>query len=255
MKKKIKVQKAFSGKMMKAATAQGKKVIKPGFLGLPPRPPGTVPGSGAGIVKPGQINPFGPGGLPIGGYGNQSGITPVRGQLLPSKPRDPNMFATTPPRPGMQQPDMQYSGNLADIKERLQNINPNLIYDKLRPGVQPLPVASGSGPFGGSVTQPAVVGEPPQSILGDPRLRAATIPGNQAPMQQQPLPTAPNFGGPAPQGGDRFVNMLRQQPAPMQQAPLQQQAAPVQPVPAMKRGGVVRGGRAETKGTRPAKLY
>jgi hypothetical protein len=32
------------------------------------------------------------------------------------------------------------------------------------------------------------------------------------------------------------------------------QAAPAQPIAAMKKGGVVRGGRAEIKGTRPAKL-
>jgi hypothetical protein len=38
----------------------------------------------------------------------------------------------------------------------------------------------------------------------------------------QPLPTAPSFGGPVPQGGNSFVNMFGQQPAPMQQAPMQQ---------------------------------
>jgi hypothetical protein len=181
MKKKLKVEKASFGKIMKVATAQGKKVIgpqrpilgrpptigpkssavvnpvrpgggilgniaeymkqviKPGSLGLPPRPPGTVPGSGAGTVLPGQINPFGPGGLPIGGYGSQ------------------------------------------------------------QPGRQSVSVAT---PIGGGV--------------GDPRLGAATIPGNQAQMQMR-NPT---------------------------------QAAPVQPVPAMKKGGMVRGQGAAIRGTK-----
>jgi hypothetical protein len=179
MKKKLKVKKAFSGKMIKAATAQGKKVIKPGFLGLPPRPPGTVPGSGAGIVLPGQINPFGPGGLPIGGYGNQSGITPVRGQILPSKPRDPNMFSTTPPRPGMQQP--QPSQGFTPLSG-LGNPISQGVAQQTGFGLGPRP-----NNFG-----------PMQQPVGDPRRGAAFIPGN--PMQEmmrgpqqaapaQPVPT------------------------------------------------------------------
>jgi hypothetical protein len=215
MKKKLKVKKAFSGKMIKAATAQGKKVIKPGFLGLPPRPPGTVPGSGAGIVKPGQINPFGPGGLPIGGYGNQSGITPVRGQILPSKPRDPNMYSTTPPRPGTQQPN----SNLQNIFNKFGGMGPPQVQLGVQP-IVPRDYGFGSGPM-----------QQPQQPVGDPRRGAAFIPGN--PMQEM-------MRGP-------------QQAAPAQPVPTQQ-AAPVQPVPAMKKGGVVRGGRAEIKGTRPAKL-
>ena len=165
MKKKLKVKKAFLGMMAKSirrGTPIRKKITnifprgpKASTIINPVRPPGTVPGSGAGIVKPGQINPFGPGGLPIGGFGNQSGITPVRGQILPSKPRDPNMFSTTPPRPNIQF------------------------------GVQPLPAAP--GPLGGQVTQPA---------------------------------------------------------------PMQQQAAPVQPIPAMKKGGMVRGQGAAIRGTK-----
>ena len=222
MKKKLKVKKAALGSMMKAATAQGKKVIKPGFLGLPPRPPGTVPGSGAGIVKPGQINPFGPGGLPIGGYGNQSGITPVRGQILPSKPRDPNMYSTTPPRPGTQQPNP----NLQNIFNKFGGTGPK--QTQPQPGVQPLiprDYGYGSGP---------IMGTRPDGTPQNMHPAASGIrPG------VQPLPASPG-----PLGGQLT-----------QPAPMQQQAAPVQPVPAMKKGGVVRGGRAETKGTRPAKLY
>jgi hypothetical protein len=62
--------------------------------------------------------------------------------------------------------------------------------------------------------------KPNMQGIGDPRSGAATIPGNQLQMQMR---------GPT-------------------------QAAPTQPVTAMKKGGVVRGGRAEIKGTRPAKL-
>ena len=147
MKKKLKVEKAFFGKMMKAATAQGKKVIKPGFLGLPPRPPGTVPGSGAGIVLPGQINPFGPGGLPIGGYGSQQ-----PGIMQQPIPRDPGY---------------------------------------------------GSGP------------------IGFPK----------GPINVSPFNSTP--------GGVRGPT----------------QAAPVQPVPAMKKGGAVRGVRIALRGAKKATIY
>jgi hypothetical protein len=56
------------------------------------------------------------------------------------------------------------------------------------------------------------------NVIGDPRL--GPIPNNLGPMQMTTIT----------------------------------QAAPTQPVTAMKKGGVVRGGRAEIKGTRPAKL-
>jgi hypothetical protein len=186
MKKKLKVKKAFLGMMAKSirrGTPIRKKITnifprgpKASTIINPVRPPGTVPGSGAGIVKPGQINPFGPGGLPIGGYGN-----PVRqpGMYQPGgPPRDPNMFSTTPPRP------MQSSSQ----------INPN--------SPRSLPFASAVGPS--------------MQGVGDPRLGAATIPGNQAQMQMRD-PT---------------------------------QAAPVQPVPAMKKGGMVRGQGAAIRGTK-----
>jgi hypothetical protein len=108
-------------------------------------------------------------------------INPVRqpGMYQPGgPPRDPNMFSTTPPRP------MQSSSQ----------INPN--------SPRSLPFASAVGPS--------------MQGVGDPRLGAATIPGNQAQMQMRD-PT---------------------------------QAAPVQPVPAMKKGGMVRGQGAAIRGTK-----
>jgi hypothetical protein len=129
-------------------------------FGVGIRPDGTIqnmhPAAG-GIRQPGIYQPGGP-------------------------PRDPNMFATTPPRPGVQQPDMQYSGTLADIRDRLQYqpVGPRQIQ---QPGMQ----------------QPAPVG------LGEYALRQ-----QPAPLQQAPLPAAPNFAG--------------QIPGAQQQAPLQQQA-------------------------------
>jgi hypothetical protein len=174
MKKKLKVKKAFAGKMMRAAPAQERRVIKP-----------------------------------------------VRGQLLPSKPRDPNMFSSTPPRPGMIQPlpspGMQQPAPVGLGEYALRQ--------------QPAP-----GGLGGQINPGMSPGA--SSALNDLMKRYGQQPG-----MAQPLPAAPGpLGGPAPQGGDRFVN-------------LKQQAAPVQPVPAMKKGGVVRGGRKETKGLRKAKLY
>jgi hypothetical protein len=128
------------------------------------------------------------------------------------------------------------------------NVNPNLI-NPIRPGMQPgvtpfKPIGPEFGPrdqplppmqpssqidpnsprniiFANPVRPGTQQSQLPTGQVGDPRLGAATIPGNKLQMQMR---------GP-------------------------QQAAPVQPVPAMKKGGIVRGGRAETKGTRPAKLY
>ena len=232
MKKKLKVKKAFAGKMMKAAPAQARRVIGPQKpltnLFKPqqvlPRPPGTVPGSGGGTVLPGQINPFKPGGSqqpgikqPIPrdpGYGSgpmQQPGSSVFGPRGPRQiqqpgfigdgpPRDPNFFSTTPPRPGM--------------------------FDQaIGPGIKQ-PFTPQAGAITNPIRQPGGMGPLPNNLgpmqgVGDPRLGAATIPGNQAQMQMR-NPT---------------------------------QAAPVQPVPAMKRGGVVRGGRKETKGLRKAKLY
>jgi hypothetical protein len=159
------------------------------------------------------------------------------------------------PRPGMQLP-----------RPRI-NVNPNLIYDKPRPGVQPYkpigpefgprdqplppmqpssqidpnsprniifanPSQTGGGkPFGPPINISSANSTPvgvrggmgprpnnfgPMQGVGDPRLGAATIPGNQLQMQMR---------GP-------------------------QQAAPVQPVPAMKKGGMVRGQGAAIRGTK-----
>jgi hypothetical protein len=108
---------------------------------------------------------------------------------------------------------MQYSGNLADMRERFQNLR----------GVQP------------------------RGVLGT--IENPIRPGTQQPFQpQQPGTQQPGTQQPVIGGLGPLPNNL----GPMRQ-PLQQ-AAPTQPVTAMKKGGVVRGGRAEIKGTRPAKL-
>jgi hypothetical protein len=143
-------------------------------------------------------------------------MRPIPPRYNPGRPR---------PRPGVQQP-------------RPINFPPEII-NPVRPGMQqPVPrdPGYGSGPRGpiflprpdgtlqnmhpaaGGI-RPGGIGPLPNNFgpmqgVGDPRLRAETIPGNQAPMQQQPLPTAPNFGGPVPQGGNSFVNMFGQQPLP-----------------------------------------
>jgi hypothetical protein len=158
MKKKLKVKKAFAGKMMRAAPAQARRVIRPGFT-LPkgglPRPIN---------FPPELINPVRPG-------VQQQGLA---GFVLS---KDPNMFSTTPPRPGT----------------------------VIDPGRQP-----------GIYQQ----GGPPR----DPNMFSTTPPRPDIQFGVQPLPAAPGFG------------------------------APMQPVPAMKKGGAVRGGRAEIKGLRKAKL-
>ena len=248
MKKKLKVQKAFSGKMIKAATAQGKKVIKPGFLGLPPRPPGTVPGSGAGIVKPGQINPFGPGGLPIGGYGSQQPGRP---------PRDPNMFSTTPPRPDIQfgvQP-LPAAPNFGGPMQPSSQIDPIPFASAVKPGMQQ--------PAPGGIAEYVLRQKNAPGGLGGGQINPGMQqPGRQPGIYQQGGPPRdPNMYSTLPFRPDiQFgVQPLPAAPGPLggsvtQPAPMQQQAAPVQPVPAMKKGGIVRGGRAEIKGTRPAKL-
>lgn len=87
--------------------------------------------------------------------------------------------------------------------------------------VDGIPATPNIGAMGNPISQPDIQQTLPTAPIGDPRLGAAIIPGNK--MQE------------------------------MMRGP--QQAAPVQPVAAMKKGGVVRGGRAEIKGTRPAKLY
>ena len=81
-------------------------------------------------------------------------------------------------------------------------------------------------------------------IVGVKRL-AAKIEISSEPLQPLPSPIIDRRQQPNPSGN--IFGIMSQRPPQSQQ--------PVQPVPAMKKGGIVRGGRAETKGTRPAKLY
>ena len=195
MKKKLKVQKAFSGKMMRAATTQGRRVINPGRPGMqqvfgPPRDPNmfaTTPPRPGTVIDPGRKpGIYQPGGLP----------------------RDPNFFSTTPPRPVMIQPAVvgappQPIRNINDMGPI--NVSPfNSTPGGVRGGMGPLP--NNLGPMQG---------------VGDPRLGAATIPGNQAQMQMRD-PT---------------------------------QAAPVQPVPAMKRGGSVIARGNKLARSKPTKMF
>ena len=155
---------------------------------------------------------------------------PIRGK--------PNFRPETinPVRPGFGPPQTVPGPDGTPIKNPIFNIiNPVGPRQIQQPGMQqPIPRDPGyeSGPIGFPrgpifansnatpfIMHPAAGGIRP----GDPRTGAPMIPGN------------------------RMQEMMRTAPA--------QQTAPVQPVPAMKKGGVVRGGRAETKGTRPAKLY
>jgi hypothetical protein len=145
------------------------------------------------------------------------------------------------PRPGMQLPrPINVNPNLIYDKPRQLtqpalgssvlgggrpiNVNPNLIYDKPRPGMQqsqqPAPV----------MIQPAVVGASPVRGGMGPR------PNNFGPMQ----------GVGDPRRGAAFIpgNSMQE----MMRGP--QQAAPVQPVPAMKKGGMVRGQGAAIRGTK-----
>lgn len=163
MKKKLKVQKAFRGKIIRSAVKQPSKPL-------------------INLFKPQQPRP----GVPQ---------------------RDPNMFSTTPPRPTY--------GTRPDGTRQL--IHPAA--GGIRPGVQPLPPMQPSSQIDPSSPRSlpfaSAVGPSMQGV-GDPRLGAATIPGNQAQMQMR---------GPT-------------------------QAAPVQPVPAMKKGGMVRGQGAAIRGTK-----
>jgi hypothetical protein len=163
---------------------------------------------------------------PGGGRPTPGQINSVRPGIGIPTPRQIN-----PVRPGMIQPAMvgappQPIRNLSNMQPI--NISPfNSTPGGVRGGMGPLP--NNFGPM-----QPSSQIDPnsPRSLpfasavgpsmqgVGDPRRGAATIPGNKFQMQMR---------GPT-------------------------QAAPTQPVTAMKKGGVVRGGRAEIKGTRPAKL-
>jgi hypothetical protein len=133
------------------------------------------------------------------------------------------------------------------------------------PVKQPLPspvkqtgpsIQLGIGPGGQPLPSPGMQ-QPANSFggLADAILRQQPRPG------VQPFPTIPAVSGPlgstalpsapGPLGGQfKLTHDIVRSPAPMQQ-----QAAPAQRVSTMKKGGIVRGGRSEIKGTRPAKLY
>ena len=118
----------------------------------------------------------------------------------------PGMSTPFGPRPGVQQPRAGTLENIAQI---------------YKPGMQqPIPRDPGYG-NGYSQYGPRGFGPMQGQGVGDPRLGAATIPGNQAQMQMR---------GPT-------------------------QAAPVQPVPAMKKGGAVRGVRIALRGAKKATIY
>jgi len=119
----------------------------------------------------------------------------------PTPPRPITNFGGPRPRPGVQQEVQVINGikQLVDVPQR----DPNMFLTT-PPTRDPrsVPFASAVGPS--------------MQGVGDPRLGAATIPGNQLQMQMR---------GPT-------------------------QAAPVQPVPAMKKGGMVRGQGAAIRGTK-----
>ena len=214
--------------------------LPPGYNPGRPRPRPIV-GSGITGPRPGMSTPFGP----------RPGVQP-----LPS----PNMQQ---PRPNIQfgvQPLPAAPGPLGGSVTQPTPWK-GLEEDALRQ--QPAP-----GGYGGPLAESALRQQPAPGGIGEYVLRQKNAPGGlggqinpgmspsassalddlmkrfgQQPGMAQPLPTAPSFGGPQPQGGDRFVNMFRQQPAPMQ------------PVPAMKKGGVVRGVRIALRGAKKAKIY
>ena len=218
MKKKLKVQKAFSGKMMRAATTQGRRVINPGRPGMqqvfgPPRDPNmfsTTP------PRPGMSTPFGP----------KPGVQPG------GPPRDPNMFSTTPPRPGMQQPrpDIQFGVQPLPAAPSAAPI-PYLQHDlpnNFEPGMKQLLPSPG-------MQQPA-----PSGIGGIAHyvLRQKNAPGGLGGQIN------PGMQQPAPVGLGEYA--LRQQPAPGGMA---------QPLPAMKRGGSVIARGNKLARSKPTKMF
>ena len=127
----------------------------------------------------------------------QQGVTP----LHPKIHSNPNLI--NPIRPGMQLP-------------RLTNINPNLIYDKPRPGMQqPIKNLSNMGPINVS---------PFNSTPGGVRGGMGPLPNNLGSSMPNPSIGAA-------------------------------QAAPAQPIAAMKKGGAVRGVRIALRGAKKAKIY
>ena len=176
--------------------------------------------------------------------GVQLGIGPgVQPLPSPVKQTGPSIqYGVQPlPSPGMQQPANSFGG-LAEGFLRQQ------------PGMAPQPASSALNDF---MKRYAPFGDQPR----DPNMFSSTP--TRPPGMQQPAPGGYNMlhGGnlgmarpdlqplpaaPGPLGGQLKLT---------QPAPMQQQAAPAQRVSTMKKGGIVRGGRSEIKGTRPAKLY
>lgn len=170
MKKKLKVEKAFLGKIMKPTTTQGRRVIKPESrrtMGGSPRP---------GV--------------------QQQGIQIINGvkQLPTVGPQPGTGFADVNPA-GFRRDLVFVSGVRPGVQQPISPMQPSSQIDPSSP--RSLPFASAVGPMQG---------------VGDPRLGAPIIPGNQLQMQMRG------------------------------------------PTQAMKKGGAVRGGRAEIKGLRPAKI-
>jgi hypothetical protein len=108
----------------------------------------------------------------------------------------------------MQQSSLQIINGVKQLPDP-STIGSNMVPRSMQPSSQIDPNSPRSLPFASAVG-------PSMQGVGDPRLGAATIPGNPLQMQMR---------GP-------------------------QQAAPVQPVPAMKKGGMVRGQGAAIRGTK-----
>jgi hypothetical protein len=112
------------------------------------------------------------------------------------------------------------------IRKKITNIFPrgpkaSTIINPVRPGTVINPVRQPG------MYQP---GGPPR----DPNMFSTTPPRPNIQFGVQPLPAAPG-----PLGGQVT-----------QPAPMQQQAAPVQPIPAMKKGGMIRGQGIAIRGTK-----
>jgi len=174
----------------------------------------------------------------------QQGVTP----LHPKIHSNPNLI--NPIRPGMQLP-------------RPTNINPNLIYDKPRPGMQqPIKNLSNMGPInvspfnstpggvrGGMGPLPNNLG--PTAPVGDPGMQQPIKNlSNMGPINVSPFNSTP--GGVRGGMGPLPNNLGSSMPNPSIGAA---QAAPAQPIAAMKKGGAVRGVRIALRGAKKAKIY
>jgi hypothetical protein len=226
VKKKLKVQKAALGRFARRRPTPGPGVQpQQPFQPIQPRPGMSTPfGPQQPLprinVDPNLIYDKPRPGIPLPRINVAPNlINPVRPGMQPGvqQPQQPNpklqniyniLSGTGGPKQVQQpQPDVQpIMGTRPD--GTLQNMHPAA--GGIRPGVQP----SGYSQYG-----PRGFG--PMQGVGDPRLGAATIPGNQLQMQMR---------GP-------------------------QQAAPAQPVPAMKKGGAVRGVRIALRGAKKVKIY